>query len=674
MSGVMNMLLGARTAIAAAVDEFFNRVTLLLPGDGTNGAQNNTFLDSSTNNFTITRNGNTTQGTFTPFSQTGWSNFFPNAANDSIGVTSTNAAFALGTGDFTIECWVNPTNTTYSQGFFHINTAVNSTVNGYGVGITAAGLVQYYGASTFTNTNVTVTSGLWYHIALVRSSGTLRIYINGVSPSTGGSISDSQNLGNSVCYIGLFYATTGFCMTGYVSNFRVTKGGALYTSSFTPSTTPLTTTVSSGTVSFLTSQSNRFVDNSASPLTLTIAGSPSVQAFEPFAPGVAYSAATVGGSGYFDGTGDYLATPSNAAFGFGTGDYTMECWVYPIPAGKISRLFEFSSNNDNLDINSSSSSYVVGGVSYFNGSSSVGNSSAGVQNYAWNHIVLQRTSGTVRVYVNALSVLTQASTPNTSTRSLAIGGSSSDATFSLFYGYISSLRVVKGTAVYSGTSTTTPNFTLPTAPLTDITNTQLLTNFTNAGITDATAKNVLETVGNAQISTTQSKFGGSSMYFDGNGDYLSLPARPVLNVSGGRQFTIEFWVYTSSTARQNICIDTASGQYWDLCVDNLKINFRYNNAGVSITTSASITSGAWNHVAVCWTGSAMRIFINGTMDSANSTTSMTSHGDAITILGYSNYAPDPQWMNGYIDDFRITNGYARYTGNFTAPTTAFSLQ
>ena len=57
-------------------DPQFNYTTLLLPGNGTNGAQNNTFLDSSTNAFTITRNGNTTQGTFTPFSQTGWGNYF----------------------------------------------------------------------------------------------------------------------------------------------------------------------------------------------------------------------------------------------------------------------------------------------------------------------------------------------------------------------------------------------------------------------------------------------------------------------------------------------------------------------------------------------------------------------------------------------------------------------
>ena len=59
-------------------DPFFEQTVLLLHGDGTNGAQNNTFLDSSSNNFTITRNGNTTQGTFTPFSLAAgeWSNFF----------------------------------------------------------------------------------------------------------------------------------------------------------------------------------------------------------------------------------------------------------------------------------------------------------------------------------------------------------------------------------------------------------------------------------------------------------------------------------------------------------------------------------------------------------------------------------------------------------------------
>jgi hypothetical protein len=61
------MFAASKTGSAAATDAQFKNVTMLLHGDGTNGAQNNTFVDSSTNNFTITRNGNTTQGTFTPY-------------------------------------------------------------------------------------------------------------------------------------------------------------------------------------------------------------------------------------------------------------------------------------------------------------------------------------------------------------------------------------------------------------------------------------------------------------------------------------------------------------------------------------------------------------------------------------------------------------------------------
>jgi len=93
-----------RSAIATAVDTYFNLTTLLLSGDGTNGAQNNTFLDSSTNNFTITRNGNTTQGTFSPFSQTGWSNYF-DGTDDYLAVAD-NAVLRPGTSNFTLEAWI----------------------------------------------------------------------------------------------------------------------------------------------------------------------------------------------------------------------------------------------------------------------------------------------------------------------------------------------------------------------------------------------------------------------------------------------------------------------------------------------------------------------------------------------------------------------------------------
>ena len=65
-------------------DEFFNQTTLLLHGDGTQGGQNNVFLDESPNAFAITRNGNATQGSFSPFGDR-WSNFFSNTGIEFIG-------------------------------------------------------------------------------------------------------------------------------------------------------------------------------------------------------------------------------------------------------------------------------------------------------------------------------------------------------------------------------------------------------------------------------------------------------------------------------------------------------------------------------------------------------------------------------------------------------------
>jgi len=84
-------------------DAQFNYVTMLLHGDGTNGAQNNTFLDSSPNAYTITRVGDTTQGSFSPYGSN-WSNYF-DGTGDYLSLAS-NVAFTVGTGDVTIEAWI----------------------------------------------------------------------------------------------------------------------------------------------------------------------------------------------------------------------------------------------------------------------------------------------------------------------------------------------------------------------------------------------------------------------------------------------------------------------------------------------------------------------------------------------------------------------------------------
>ena len=120
--------LGAATAkawgflqqVAAAADPYFNYVTMLLTGNGTNGAQNNTFLDSSSNAFTITRNGNTTQGSFSPYGSL-WSNYFNGEQYWSLSVSS--SASIASSGDFTYECWIFPTAT---DGYRGVLTTKNS--------------------------------------------------------------------------------------------------------------------------------------------------------------------------------------------------------------------------------------------------------------------------------------------------------------------------------------------------------------------------------------------------------------------------------------------------------------------------------------------------------------------------------------------------------------------
>ena len=98
-------------------DDDFNLVTGLYHFDGSNGAQNNTFLDSSSNSFSVTRRGNATQGTFSPFSseEGKWSVEFPGGSTSTtsrlIYQLSSTTTFAFGTGDFTIEAWVFPRST-----------------------------------------------------------------------------------------------------------------------------------------------------------------------------------------------------------------------------------------------------------------------------------------------------------------------------------------------------------------------------------------------------------------------------------------------------------------------------------------------------------------------------------------------------------------------------------
>lgn len=641
-------------------DAQFNYTTLLLPGNGTNGAQNNTFLDSSTNAFTITRNGNTTQGTFTPFSQTGWSNNFTgsNYLN-----TASNSAFGTGTGNFTLEAWVFTTS--FNSSFNENNIVGTGVSNGWLLGFTSTTVYLASNQNGLTvDKSFVMPLNQWTHVAAVRSGNTAYIYINGTLIGSG---SYSTNNPTGACYIGSDGLNgTSRTFRGYISNVRVSNT-VRYSSNFTPSSTPFTNDAS--TV-LLSAQSNRFIDNSTNAFALTATGSPSVQAFSPFAPTAAYSASTVGGSGYFDGTGDYLTVANNTALDMGTGDFTLEFWLYSLTASQDTqwRRFVCTGQNSSAAIQVGHLGSSNGTVSYTADDSSL--TVTGTTNVLnqWAHIAVVRQSGTVKLYVNG----TSEGTPITDNNSK----SSTDFTIGHYpslngytNGYISNLRLVKGTAVY------TSNFTPPTAPTTAISGTSLLTNYTNAAITDATAKNDLETVGNAQISTTQSKFGGSSMYFDGTGDYL-LTVNNGKYTFGASDFTIEGWIYPTSlgSGYQSIAgvWDASGGYQWIVQINNTDTRIVWYDTGFhDESTGYDLTANTWTHIAWVRYNNKVSTFINGNLVHTTGTLGTFANNNA--SLNVARNGDNSEYYTGYINDFRITKGYARYVQPFTPPAQADQL-
>jgi hypothetical protein len=640
----------------------------------TNGVQNNTFIDSSNYAFPITRNGTPTQGSITPYWPNGqWSNYFV-AVNTIYNASISSMNFGAST-DFTIEAWVNwPAAAGANQTFFELTGTTRMIF-----GRTTTGFRAYWNG-TEKGSAYTFALGTWYHIAVVRNSGTVSFYING---------SLLTSFADTVTWTGISRFNIGSNsndfepMTGYISNLRVVNGTAVYTSAFTPPTSPLTAITNT---QLLTCQSNRFQDNSTNNYTLSFVGTPRVQAFQPFSPTASYTTALYGGSGLFNGGTDYLQTPSNSAVSAWSTDFTIESYIYltSLPA-TTSWWTNSTSNSDGFTLCyiKTDGSIALGRVGVNESASAAGV----IKLNQWQHIAVVRNSSIVTLYVNGVSVATPttANLETATTKPLTIGGQFQSSGNSNFNGFISNFRVVKGTAVYTG------NFTPPTlAPLattgpasaasyssttnvntTFLTPASLLLNMTNAGIYDAAVQNDVTTVGDAQASSTiTAQWPPTSMKFDGTGDWLTAIDNPQLQLGTG-DFTIEGWFYlTANGTAYGIVSKGAASTGWSVNVTSgNRIQFSYTAANLTGSTT-TLAASTWYYFAVVRSGSAtgnLKIYINGALE-VTSGGAVTDNFNQTNILyvGASRTGTTP--LNGYLEDIRITKAARTITAS---PTAAF---
>jgi hypothetical protein len=655
----------------------------------TNGSRNNnSFRDESSFNNIITRSGNVSQGTFSPYSQTGWSNYFVGTSSQYFTLpTAAATAFGGFNGNFTtIEFWAYQTTSSTGSTNEVIGTWAAVAANGRwyveignGAASTGATSKVFFTWTTSTGSvdSVTTTAVVpvnqWAHIAIVvnatGSAGahTVDIYVNG----TGQSFTSRNFSSQTSTYDRLRIAGNGSSyFNGYLSNLRVVRGTTNtvgYTgSSISVPTLPFIPVT--GTV-LLTCQDNRFVDDSRNNIVLTPVSTPSVQAFSPFG---GITSVPTSYSVYFDGSGDYLTVPGSSNFVLAA-DYTIEAWIY---SSSTTWSIYSTGGSGATDQFSCDAGTLYWAYNIFGGGTANFFTSSDINQ--WTHIAASRSSGTTKLFKNGVVMATSTTNESIGSTNTVNIGRRLDGSYHL-NGYMSNFRIVKGTALYTGA------FTPPTSPLTAVTNTLLLTCQNSTLIDNSTNYFTLTAVGDTkplpfnpfgQTTTTQVSYSpttnGGSIYFDGTGDKLTVANYPTLGFKAN-DFTIQCWFYTNVASTEQVIMTNGWAAYapWLIRIDSgntLRLNMSLNGGSwvVNEGSLGTVTPGQWYHVAVTRTSGVLRAFTNGVQTYTTDLTTSTLYdgSQALTIGGRSDTT---SMLNGYISDAQLINGFSLYRANFVPP-------
>lgn len=349
------------------------------------------------------------------------------------------------------------------------------------------------------------------------------------------------------------------------------------------------------------------------------------------------------GAGYvtFDGTGDYLNTTyTTANFRWWDTDYTIEVWIHPTSlntGGWYSGGTAASTLVGNGQVSGGANSWSFGPYNssgnikfyYYNGSSQHGMVSTETVNLnEWNHIAFIKNSSGCKIFVNGVG-----------TDYMAISGTPQDNTGHDFFigrwnstnitGYVSNLRVVKGTALY------TSNFTPPKESLENNSNTTLLT-CQGSSISDA-SDNSLTVTANGDAAAVYNDV--AYFDFDGSNDYVSRSNNSFVSNGGG---TLECWFNTDDLSSDRVFINHSGFAHWNLIVrgsdDKIRLEYKSTSSNnTQLLSSSTISNGNWYHVVGVVNDTGARIYINGELDASNSTPqNLGTVSSTLYIGSYSN--------------------------------------
>jgi hypothetical protein len=183
--------------------------------------------------------------------------------------------------------------------------------------------------------------------------------------------------------------------------------------------------------------------------------------------------------------------------------------------------------------------------------------------------------------------------------------------------------------------------------------------------------------GNAKTVTSVSKFYGSSGAYDGTGDYLSLASSADFQLWNSTAWTVECFIYinslastfyffgvgnrASTTTRCMLSVNTSG---------NIVIDWDGTSADTTVTFTTGLATGRWYHIAAASNGTALKIYVDGIAASQTATLGTSTQANAPVSIAVPGLAANPatyNGLNGYLQDFRIYKGVAKYTSNFNPP-------
>ena len=638
--------MGNNGALTSTIDEtkadpYAWKSVLALPLVGSANDVSNSVNSGSTTK-TITVSGAAADSTDSNFYN---GSFVFDGSNDQLSCAA-SADFNFGSSDFTLEAWLNMDTIGSSMAISEIS-GQSSASSPYGQWYfsTSTGWQWYHSSSNYAIISKDkVPTNKWFHLALVRNGNTLKHYLDGVEQASSSYTRTDAGKSDAAWIIGQQNSSSYF--DGHIQDYRIYNGVAKYTSNFIPAST-----------------------------------SPDILPDTPSGvSGGSKLTKITDGAVAFDGTGDYLSVSSSSDLTFGTGDFTVEMWVY---ASNLTNRGAFYDSRGSNDI----TGMVIGHEAttgqlkvYMNptGGSDQIVDSTDFSSGRWYHIAVTCESTSVRLFVNGILKDTGTGRDLSTTTAANIGYKTyTSSGYDYLDGFISNFRAIKGTALY------TSNFTPPTRELTNVTNTKLLCCQSN---TQPGGASVAPNISGVNDGTQWSSGGGANFEtanpiqdaFDGDADDYTRTD----NASVTATWTAPKPIAWSSTLKIRGARD--SGTNADIIVNGVDVTSQFtgNSATLETITITGVSSPLTSISLIGVSGASQPRFSAVYIDDVMLVDPLTPNGDAAatnfnpfntdinTVRGQeTGYCTlNPLFRSGTYSDGNLvqttTSGNGHYRANF----------